>query len=951
MHGGTGLGIELHLPNRIPRPPGDTLTTEAGARIANPRMAGLLLAETGGSMVEIDKHAGGLSSGFREGRHIEPGAVTPVSGAKARMPPNTARSSHVQSRLRIEHRRGTSLDLGLVRHGTLLSAQASPTRRAAELKVLLGDSSAKVKSGAVVSLLQGQTKESPDAVAFEQGRSRVRVALDLILENNTAVEGGFLSGTVQIHIHPKTKGDVLSLGGGKIRAAGFEVAPGNEHRHIFYQVTAPLADISDGCSGLFTSSVDKEGFGSVGEGEYSVRFSLKLPLVSSGGRPKGVLINRCGAMIRYIVIASMKVVDPSSGKRSIAHFYRDCEIWPALDPVTVLAPAPHPVLARAAKRLFMGGEGTLALTASLHRGTWVASQPVHVRLRIANNTRKTVRSVNLALVRTTTLFRPHAHNGVGFGGDIDACETETSEKRIAEAVLGAGQKGVKGHASAKGWWTGVGPGEAAAVDHCITIPADALTIPRTRLVEVDYALRVSLGVGSIAGNSDAVHVTLPIRVVNFVSLDPPPSGPVMPVSASSMIELDTPRPAYYREDHPVSERSGSRLPGSRQSKHDSTSQRTAGVGLPGAGDALDHVRFGVHAHQAHARRDVPLPALPTAHTLHDLGGVEDTDELDCAFGDIPGSASILEGADSGYSEGGCSDGNGRLDEYDDGYEDEEERGHGDYGDGSGADDVESDEELERMVGCASARLEAGAFRLPAGAARYKLQEQDRGSVRPGVPNAKHAGGVPERQSNLGPSNESARSHVGVGGIHGQHMAKSMSPQRRALFYRALERKDAEQADAGAMQPAGPWNRVIDESPGSVYSIAHSVQAHIEIGSPLRRIPAQRPERRNDSPPMASGRKARGPRPHVSRASTTPGNSERELYSDYSTALLTRAKLNAARSAKAGGGMSPVRARIAMLEQKTREQDDDDDDDPYPSRPGVGSRSMTTSFIPGASYAA
>lgn len=172
----------------------------------------------------------------------------------------------------------------------------------------------------------------------------------------------------------------------------------------------------------------------------------------------------------------MKVLDPSTCKRSIAHFYRDCEIWPLLDLATTLSPAPQYIQARASKKLFMGGDGSLSLTASIHRSCWVAGQLAHVQTRIVNETRKTVRSLSLALLRTTTLFHPSSRleNAVGFENDPDACETETSEKKVEDSILISGQKGTKGHASAKGWWIGIGPGDAMNVCHCITIPVSML---------------------------------------------------------------------------------------------------------------------------------------------------------------------------------------------------------------------------------------------------------------------------------------------------------------------------------------------------------------------------------------------------------------------------------------------------------------------------------------------
>ena len=172
------------------------------------------------------------------------------------------------------------------------------------------DASAKVKSGAVAP---GSTApntrvkkpfdvDAPETVKLEQGRSRVRVSLDLELENAVAVEGGCLSGLVHVRVRPKGKEDMLSLGGGKIRIAGFEVAPGNEDRHIFYQFAAPLEEISNMSEALYVGPTDSEGFGPVGEGEYKLNFSMRLPTVHSGGKSKGSMVTRSGAAIRYIAI-------------------------------------------------------------------------------------------------------------------------------------------------------------------------------------------------------------------------------------------------------------------------------------------------------------------------------------------------------------------------------------------------------------------------------------------------------------------------------------------------------------------------------------------------------------------------------------------------------------------------------------------------------------------------
>lgn len=53
----------------------------------------------------------------------------------------------------------------------------------------------------------------------------------------------------------------------------------------------------------------------------------------------------------------------------------------------------------------------------------------------------------------------------------------------------------------------------------------SLTVSRSRLVEIQYTVRVSVSSGPLASN---VEVELPIHVINFLSVDPPPTAPNMP---------------------------------------------------------------------------------------------------------------------------------------------------------------------------------------------------------------------------------------------------------------------------------------------------------------------------------------------------------------------------------------------------------------------------------------
>src|SRR5258708_32988014 len=91
-------------------------------------------------------------------------------------------------------------------------------------------------------------------------------------------------------------------------------------------------------------------------------------------RAKGSLQLRSGASVRYISMASIRVKDGRTGARSIAHFYRNVEVWPSYDPSRILAPTPSARYSTAAKPVFLGGSGKLKLTAGIHREIWMAGQ-------------------------------------------------------------------------------------------------------------------------------------------------------------------------------------------------------------------------------------------------------------------------------------------------------------------------------------------------------------------------------------------------------------------------------------------------------------------------------------------------------------------------------------------------------------------------------------------------
>lgn len=446
----------------------------------------------------------------------------------------------------------------LARHGTLLSTNANPLRRSKELDRLLGNSDRKLPSSAAKPMTnEAQIKAglkrsnavaanvAPPPAALEQGKaSKARVEVDLVLESDLVVEGGTLQGRMQIRVRKgsEKEGGVF-LAQPKIRVVGFEELLADDTRYIFYHHASVIdGDRSNNgpsepyylhgsptlsspetaqfsALACFSGGPDAEGYAEGKVGSHSIPFSLELP-VSKG--VKGSYRGK-NAVVRYIVIGSVKLKSASGANRSIAHFYRHVDLFPYLNPAVVLSSAPKPIQATSSKSLFLGGSGKVHLMASLHRNTWVAGQRVYINVGVQNDTSKKINGMTLSLIRTVTLYKPRPElnvDGMASRRDLDpdACSTSTTRKKIAEEELEMGQKGSRGVVTARGWWTGVEAGERVESTHYMQIPADALSISRGRHVEVVYSIKVSIG----SSLSSDVSVELPIRVINFVSLDPPP---------------------------------------------------------------------------------------------------------------------------------------------------------------------------------------------------------------------------------------------------------------------------------------------------------------------------------------------------------------------------------------------------------------------------------------------
>ncbi|GAA98222.1 uncharacterized protein L969DRAFT_102115 [Mixia osmundae IAM 14324] len=417
-----------------------------------------------------------------------------ASESNLRRPPNT---SHVQ------------------RHGTLLSTGTSPARHSKELGRILDPTStpARSMSAQLPSLSASVTvhRPRPQAQLEQQVSKKARVELDFALESALIVEGGSVRGTMEIRTAKSANAaDQVWLSRPKARIVGFEEISSPNVRHIIFQHTDSIAS-PDGADTLpcFDSEPDAEGFSRAKTGSFAFPFQMDLP-VSSGA--KGPSRNKQG-LVRYIIIASIKLKSAASGTtRSIAHFYRHIEVYPYFHPSAILASSLKPIVATASKTLFMGGDGKVNVEASLHRPVWIAGQQCYVTVSVRNESSKKIKSLSLTLIRSNKLHRPASLTGDDVG------RIQVVKKKLIESVLEMGKKAQRGEVTAKGSWLGVSSGETAQCTHSITIPPECLSISHGRYLEVAYSIKVAVA-GSLSAE---VSAELPVRIINFVSIDPPP---------------------------------------------------------------------------------------------------------------------------------------------------------------------------------------------------------------------------------------------------------------------------------------------------------------------------------------------------------------------------------------------------------------------------------------------
>ena len=173
--------------------------------------------------------------------------------------------------------------------------------------------------------------------------------------------------------------------------------PSHNSRHIFYHHSHMLPLFLPNTahrSSLFDSSPVPEDPSAVNPsadfrlavaGHHDVPFSLPLPITNF---PRGPFRSSQGS-IKYILIASLKLFFPTTGKKSIAHFYRHVTIYPFLDVDRVLRNFEAPLEVERQKKVgggwTWGKVGKTEMTVKSARAVWVAGQQCWLDIGIRND--------------------------------------------------------------------------------------------------------------------------------------------------------------------------------------------------------------------------------------------------------------------------------------------------------------------------------------------------------------------------------------------------------------------------------------------------------------------------------------------------------------------------------------------------------------------------------------
>jgi len=135
----------------------------------------------------------------------------------------------------------------------------------------------------------------------------------------------------------------------------------------------------------------------------NLAFNLSLPL--NVGPPP---FHSKNARIRYVLCVSLLIRD--HGKQYIVRTSEDVIVLSVYDPEKALMSLPSPLIASDEwVKPRDNAVEIVRVTAGLHRQVWVSGTSIYVDVHIANNSRKTIKRIELQLERNILCYKHVCH--------------------------------------------------------------------------------------------------------------------------------------------------------------------------------------------------------------------------------------------------------------------------------------------------------------------------------------------------------------------------------------------------------------------------------------------------------------------------------------------------------------------------------------------------------------
>ena len=152
----------------------------------------------------------------------------------------------------------------------------------------------------------------------------------------------------------------------------------------------------------------------------------------------------------------------------------------------------------------------MRLAAGLHRQVWVSGTSIFVDVHIANDTRKTLKKLELSIERDILCYRHAAAATLEKSASQARIFQDKEQTILSKSVLKPGTNG----------WSGAKPNTSMVRTCEVDIPRGHATVRCGKFFEVRYFLNVTLS----ASHAKLVSIQLPIILIHMNSLDVLPNA-------------------------------------------------------------------------------------------------------------------------------------------------------------------------------------------------------------------------------------------------------------------------------------------------------------------------------------------------------------------------------------------------------------------------------------------